>query len=104
MATEKLGKVDARFVDTPDGLEGSILTDYMDGKEHLQAHGDRLQKAIEEVLQDTKTELKSLFFGINEKLDINSLTKGQKDNNTEVSLLYKVAKEFIYYVKNIEEA
>ena len=104
MATEKLGKVDARFVDTPDGLEGSILTDYMDGKEHLQAHGDRLQKAIEEVLQDTKTELKSLFFGVNEKLDINSLTKGEKDNNTEVSLLYKVAKEFIYYVKDIEEA
>lgn len=104
MATEKLGKVDARFVDTPDGLEGSILTDYMDGKEGLQAHGDRLQKAIEEVLQDTKTELKSLFFGVNEKLDINSLIKGEKDKNTEVSLLYKVAKEFIYYVKDIEEA
>lgn len=104
MATEKLGKVDARFVDTPDGLEGSILTDYMDGKERLQAHGDRLQKAIEEVLQDTKTELKSLFFGVNEKLDINSLIKGEKDKNTEVSLLYKVAKEFIYYVKDIEEA
>ena len=104
MATDTLGKVDARFVDTPDGLEGSILTDYMDGKERLQTHADRLQKAIEEVLQDTKTELKSLFFGVNEKLDLNSLIKGTKDKNTEVSILYKVAKEFIYYVKDIEEA
>ena len=104
METDTFGKVDARFEDTPDGLEGSVLTDYMDGKEQLQAHSDRLQKAIENVLQDTKTELKSLFFGVNEKLDINSLTKGEKDKNMDVSLLYKVAKEFIYYVKDIKEA
>ena len=104
MDTEAFGKVDARFVDTPDGLEGSILTDYMDGKERLQAHADRLQKALEEALQETKTEVKSLFFGVNEKLDLNSLIKGEKEKNTEVSLLYKVAKEFIYYVKDIEEA
>lgn len=104
MATDTFGKVDARFVDTPDGLEGSVLTDYMDGKEQLQAYSDRLQKAIENVLQDTKTELKSLFFGVNEKLDINSLTREEKDKNMDVSLLYKVAKEFIYYVKDIKEA
>ena len=104
MATGTFGKVDARFVETPDGLEGSVLTDYLDGKEQLQAYSNRLQKAIENVLKDTKTELKSLFFGVNEQLDINSLSKGERDKNVDVSLLYKVAKEFIYYVKDIKEA
>ena len=103
MATQMLGKVDARFVDTPDGLEGSVLTDYMDGKEQLEANADRLQKAIEEALIDTKTELKSLFFGVNEKLDINSIDQGTKNNDTDISVLYKVAKEFIYYVKDLKE-
>ena len=56
------------------------------------------------VLKDTKTELKSLFLGINEKLDINSLEKKERGNDINVSLLYKVAKEFIYYIKGIKEA
>ena len=103
MATQMLGKVDARFVDTPDGLEGSVLTDYMDGKEQLEANADRLQKAIEEALIGTKTELKSLFFGVNEKLDINSIDQGTKNKDTDISVLYKVAKEFIYYVKDLKE-
>jgi len=101
MDTKEFGKVDARFVETPDGLEGSVLTNYMDGKEILENHSDRLQQAINDALKETKTELKSLFFGVNEKLDINTLEKGERDTKTNVSLLYKVAKEFIYYVKEV---
>ena len=41
--------------------------------------------------------------GVNEKLDINSLEKKERENNINVSMLYKVAKEFIYYVKGIKE-
>lgn len=104
MDTKDFGKVDARFVETDDGLEGSILTDYMDGKERLQLQAKELQKALNEALKETKTEVRSLFFGTNEKLDINSLSKGVKEEKSEVSLLYKVAKQFIYYVKDVEEA
>ncbi len=102
--TEMLGKVEARFVEMDDGLEGSILTDHMDGKEILEAHMSSLQSALTEALKETKTEVKSLFFGVNEKLDINTPEKKQRDGNVDVSLLYKVAKEFIYYVKGIKEA
>ena len=104
LETEKLGQVEARFVDTDHGLEGSVLTNYMDGKALLETHMKGLQKAITDVLKDTKTELKSLFMGVNEKLDINSLEKKERENNINVSMLYKVAKEFIYYVKGIKEA
>ena len=55
-------------------------------------------------LKETKTEVKSLFFGVNEKLDINVPESKVRDRNADVSLLYKVAKEFIYYVKGIKEA
>ena len=91
-------------MDTDYGLEGSVLTNYMDGKALLETHMKGLQKAITDVLKDTKTELKSLFMGVNEKLDINSLEKKERENNINVSMLYKVAKEFIYYVKGIKEA
>lgn len=101
MDTEKFGKVEARFIETPNGLEGSVLTDYMDGKEILEKNSDRLQDAINEALQETKTELKGLFFGVNEKLDINTLEGRQREEKTNLSLLYKVAKEFIYYVKEV---
>ena len=104
LETEKLGHVEARFTDTDYGLEGSVLTDYMDGKALLENHMDGLQKAITDVLKDTKTELKSLFLGVNEKLDIHSLEKREREKNVDVSLMYKVAKEFIYYVKGIKEA
>lgn len=104
LETEKLGQVEARFTDTDHGLEGSVLTDYMDGKALLENHMDGLQKAITDVLKETKTELKSLFLGVNEKLDIHSLEKGEREKNVDVSLMYKVAKEFIYYVKGIKEA
>ena len=57
-----------------------------------------------EALKETKTEVKSLFFGVNEKLDINTLEKNDRDKKADVSVLYKVAKEFIYYVKEIKEA
>ena len=103
METENLGKVDARFVETDDGLEGSVLTDYMDGKERLQTHVNRLQKALEEALKETKIEVKSIFFGTNEKIDINSLQEIKNDRKTDISLMYRVAKEFIYYVKDIKE-
>ena len=102
--TELLGKVEARFVKTEDGLEGSVLTDYMDGKKVLEAHMDRLSLTLTEALKETKTEVKSLFFGVNEKLDINTLEKNDRDKKADVSVLYKVAKEFIYYVKEIKEA
>ncbi len=102
--TEKLGHVEARFLETDYGLEGSVLTDYMDGKALLQNHMAGLQEAITDVLKETKTELKSLFLGVNEKLDINSLEKKERESSINVSLLYKVAKEFIYYVKGIKEA
>ena len=102
--TEVLGKVEARFVETEDGLEGSVLTDYMDGKKLLETHMDRLSLALTEALKETKTEIKSLFFGVNEKLDLNTLEKNDRDKKADVSVLYKVAKEFIYYVKGIKEA
>ena len=102
--TEILGKVEARFVEADDGLEGSVLTDYMDGKKLLEAHMDSLRSALTEALKETKTDVKSLFFGVNEKLDINTVEKKDRDRNVDVSLLYKVAKEFIYYVKGIKEA
>ena len=102
--TQNLGHVEARFEETEYGLEGSVLTDYMDGKTLLQNHTDALQKALTEALKDTKTELKSLFFGVNEKLDIHFADHKERDKNVNVSLLYKVAKEFIYYVKGIKEA
>lgn len=100
--TEKLGHVEARFVEVDDGLEGSVLTDYMDGKEILESQMNHLQSALTEALKETKTELKSLFFGVNEKLDINSLEKKERESDVNVSLLYKVAKEFIYYVKDMD--
>lgn len=103
MDSKSFGKVDARFVETPDGLEGSVLTDYMDGKEYLQSHADRLQEMIGVALQETKTEMKSLFFGTKENLDINSPDRGERTSKAEVSILYKVAKQFIQYVKDIEE-
>jgi len=99
--TEILGKVEARFVEADDGLEGSVLTDYMDGKKLLEAHMDSLRSALTEALKETKTDVKSLFFGVNEKLDINTVEKKDRDRNVDVSLLYKVAKEFIYYVKEV---
>ena len=102
--TENFGHVEARFVDTEFGLEGSVLTDYMDGKMLLENHQEDLTKAVTEVLKDTKTQLKSLFFGVNEKLDISSVDKKVRERDVDVSLLYKVAKEFIYYVKGIKEA
>ena len=102
--TKNLGHVDARFVETDYGLEGSVLTDYMDGKTLLQNHMTALQEALTEALKDTKTELKSMFFGVNEKLDINFTDYKERDKNVNISLLYKVAKEFIYYVKGIKEA
>ncbi len=104
LETENLGKVEARFVETDDGLEGSVLTDYMDGKVLLESHMSNLQHALTDALKETKTEVKSLFFGVNEKLNINSLENRQREKNADVSLLYKVAKEFIYYVKGIKEA
>lgn len=104
LETEMLGKVEARFVEIDDGLEGSILTDHMDGKEILRTHMNRLQTALSEALKETKTEVKALFFGVNKKLDINTPEKKDRDGNVDVSVLYKVAKEFIYYVKGIKEA
>lgn len=104
LETESLGKVEARFVEMDDGLEGSVLTDYMDGKKLLEAHMDNLQSALTEALKETKTEVKSIFFGVNEKLDINTPENRVRDENADISLLYKVAKEFIYYIKGIKEA
>lgn len=104
LETEMIGKVEARFVEVDDGLEGSVLTDYMDGKKLLEGHMEKLRAALTEALKDTKTEVKSLFFGVNEKLEINTPEKKDKNGNIDVSLLYKVAKEFIYYVKGIKEA
>ena len=104
LETETLGKVEARFVEMDDGLEGSILTDYMDGKQILETHMSRLQSALSETLKETKTEIKSLFFGVNKKLDINTPERKDREGNVDISLLYRVAKEFIYYVKGIKEA
>ena len=104
LETEMLGKVEARFVETDDGLEGSVLTNYMDGRKLLEAHMGSLRSALTEALKEIKTEVKSLFFGVNEKLDINAVEKKDRDTQIDVSLLYKVAKEFIYYVKGIKEA
>ena len=104
LETESLGKVEARFVQMGSVLEGSVLTDYMDGKKLLQAHMSSLQSALTEALKETKTEVKSLFFGVNEKLDINMAENRVKEENADVSVLYKAAKEFIYYVKGIKEA
>lgn len=101
MDTTKFGKVEARFVETPDGLEGFVLTDYMDGKEILEGNAHRLQEAIEEALKETKIELKQLYFGVSTKLDINTLDERQRETQVDVSILYKVAKEFIYYVKEV---
>ena len=104
LETENLGKVEARFVETEDGLEGSVLTNYMDGKVLLASHMSDLQNALTEALKETKTEVKSLFFGTNEKLNLNTLETPNIDKKTDISLLYKAAKEFIYYVKGIKEA
>ena len=65
---------------------------------------DRLSLALTEALKESKTEVKSLFFGVNEKLDLNTLEKKDRDKKADVSVLYKVAKEFIYYVRGIKEA
>ena len=104
METENLGKVEARFVETKDGLEGSVLTNYMDGKVLLESHMSDLQNALTEALKETKTEVKSLFFGTNEKLNLNTLEIPDIEKKTDLSLLYKTAKEFIYYLKGIKEA
>ena len=104
LETESLGKVEARFVETEDGLEGSVLTDYMDGKILLESRMRDLHNALNEALKEEKTEVKSLFFGTNEKLNLNTLEIPKIDKKTDISLLYKAAKEFIYYVKGIKEA
>ena len=104
LETENLGKVEARFIETEDGLEGTVLTNYMDGKVLLESHMSDLQNALTEALKETKTEVKSLFFGTNEKLNLNTLETPYLEKKTDISLLYKAAKEFIYYVKGIKEA
>ena len=66
--------------------------------------GALISKIPEVKSEETKTEVKSLFFGTNEKLNLNTLESPKIDKKTDISLLYKAAKEFIYYVKGIKEA
>lgn len=103
MDTKDMGEVEARFIMTDDGLEGSILTKYIDKKEVLKSGEDGLKEAIENALKETKIELKSLFFGTNDKLDINSGEKHQGDRNKDLSILYKVAKNFVRYISQEEK-
>lgn len=103
MSTAVLGKVEARFVMTENILEGSILTDYMDGKKILEGNAASLSESIKEALEETKIELRNIFFGVNKNLDINVPEKGEKTSEKNIDLLYKVAKSFIYYVKEVSD-
>lgn len=103
MDTKEYGQVEARFIMTEDGLEGSVLTDYMDKKDRLQLRESELKEAIEEALEETKIELKSLFFGTNGKLDINGAEKSEGSRKKDLSILYKVAKNFVRYISQEEK-
>lgn len=102
METKALGRVEARFTLREYILEGSVLTDYMDKKQLLEKGQDKLTKAVEEALEETKISLKGIFFGINETLDINRLEKRGEDLSQDISVLYKVAKSFIRYISQEE--
>ena len=103
MDTKEWGQVEARFVMTEDGLEGSVLTNYMDKKEALQLRENELKEAIKEALKETKIELKSLFFAENSKLDINLPEKQEGNREKDLSILYKVAKNFVRYISQEEK-
>ena len=96
--TKALGRVEARFVLREAVLEGSVLTDHMDNKNTLEKRADELKKAIEEALEETRVEVKALYFGTNAAMDINTPEKNEGMSNNDISLLYKVAKGFIRYI------
>lgn len=102
MDTKVYGQVEARFTLRENVLEGSVLTDYMDKKQDLQQREHQLTKAVEEALTETKISLKGIFFGVNEKLDINRLEKREENLSQDISVLYKVAKSFIRYISQEE--
>lgn len=97
MDTEVLGRVEARFILRDTVLEGSVLTDHMDHKNILESGATDLQKALEEALKETKTEIKGLYFGVNKGMDLNTFEGSESNSDNDISILYKVAKSFIRY-------
>ncbi|MBQ9990880.1 MAG: hypothetical protein IJP31_08055 [Lachnospiraceae bacterium] len=101
LETEKLGKVEARFRADLNFLEGSILTQHMDKKDILEAQAPLLTEAITEALEGTKIQLKGILFGENQKLNINHPEENEPVENPDTALLYRIAKEFIAFVRKI---
>ena len=99
--TQKLGKVEARFTADMNFLEGSVLTEYMDKKDILEAQAPLLTEAITEALEGTKIQLRGILFGENPKLNLNNPEKSEPTENPDTALLYRIAKEFIAFVKNV---
>ena len=97
--TERLGKVEGRFSVSQNVLEGSVLTEYMDKKELLQEQSSFLTEAIGEALKETEIQMKGIFFGENRNLNINTLERGEGEENPNTALLYKIAKEFIAFIR-----
>lgn len=99
--TERLGKVEARFSVGMNILEGSILTEYMDKKQLLEEQASTLKEAIEEALKETEIQLKGIFFGEHKSLNINTPEQREKGENPNTLLLYRIAKEFISFIRKI---
>lgn len=100
MDCEKYGKVEARFQVMPDGLEGSVLTDYMDGKEALEESRDFLTELLNEALAEETIEVKALLFGTNDKLDLNRSEANEPvEASVSTGLLYKAAKGFLTFIR-----
>lgn len=97
--TERLGKVEGRFSVSQNVLEGSVLTEYMDKKELLQEQSSVLTEAIGEALKETEIQMKGIFFGENRNLNINTPERGEGEENPNTALLYKIAKEFIAFIR-----
>ena len=99
--TQRLGKVEARFTAAMNFLEGSILTQHMDKKNLIEERAALLTDAITEALEGTKIQLKGILFGENKKLDINRPEASEAADKPDTALLYKIAKEFIAFVKTL---
>ncbi|MBQ3104260.1 MAG: hypothetical protein IJC59_00135 [Lachnospiraceae bacterium] len=100
--SETLGRVRADFMILGDSLEGSVLTDYMDGKERMESRQDLLTELLKETLEEAKIELKSILFDVGGDLPIRrrSDIPGTADK-ADTADLYRTAKGFLRFIQKL---
>ena len=73
----------------------------MDKKQLLEEQASTLKEAIEEALKETEIQLKGIFFGEHKSLNINTPEQRETGENPNTLLLYRIAKEFISFIRKI---